>query len=53
MAHPAEYHLDIKQCEREGDTHADAEGCVTAHVDVSQQVYESHPDGSEIVLPEQ
>ncbi len=48
--HPEEFHLDLRQCERQGDPGADAEGCVTVHTDVSQQIYDQYPDGSELTL---
>jgi len=49
--HPADYDLGLKQCDREGDKFADAEGCVKLEVDVTEEIYNKYPDGSEITLP--
>ena len=49
--HPADYELQLRQCEREGDKFADSQGCVGLEVDVSQETYEQYPDGSQIILP--
>ncbi len=49
--HPAEYDLDVRQCDRAADSHADAQGCVTAEIEVSEQTYQQFPDGSQIEFP--
>ena len=49
--HPADWDLTVRQCGREGDEGADAQGCVEFDVDVTEEVYNQYPDGSEIVLP--
>lgn len=48
--HPAEYDLEVRQCDRVGDEGADKDGCVTAQVSVDEDTYNDHPDGSEIVF---
>ncbi len=48
--HPAEYHLDLQQCDRSRDEYADRQGCVAAHVQVYGDTYEKFADGSTITL---
>jgi hypothetical protein len=47
------FFLEVKQCDRSGDTHADEQGCVTDMVEVDEATYDAHPDGSQITFEEQ
>ena len=49
--HPADYDLLLRQCGREGDEFADAQGCVEFEVDVNEETYNKYPDGSEVIIP--
>lgn len=50
LHHPERYELDVRQCDRSGDDFADAEGCVTAGVDVTKETYDTYADGSQIIF---
>jgi hypothetical protein len=50
--HPADYDLFVRQCGHEGEAGADPQGCIEGEIDVTQEVYEQTPDGSQIVVPE-
>ena len=49
--HPADYDLTVEQCGRYGDEFADDRGCVRFDIDVSEETYNKHPEGSIIMLP--
>lgn len=50
--HPEEFHLDVRQCDRQSDEFADEQGCVTAHIDVDESTYNEFQDGDTIVFDE-
>jgi hypothetical protein len=47
---PAHWYLDLKQCGRAGDSHADEKGCITGEIEVPQDYYDSVHDGEVIDL---
>lgn len=52
IVHPEQFHLDVRQCGRYDEEEADQYGCVTAHVDVDEETYNTHNVGSEIIFHE-
>ena len=50
--HPADYDLFVRQCGHDGEAGADPEGCIDGEIDVTEEVYNQYPDGSQIVVPE-
>ena len=49
---PEVFYLEVRQCERPNDDHADEQGCVTARLEVSAETYHAYADGSEITFTE-
>lgn len=49
---PEVFYLEVQQCERHEDDHADERGCVTARLEVSAETYQAYADGSEITFTE-
>lgn len=45
------YHLEVRQCNEVSDT-GKAAICVTVHQEVTKELYNSHPVGAEIIIPE-
>lgn len=50
QSNPAEYKLEVRQCDRAGDKGADADGCVTDNVRVDPAVYYDFKDGDTIIF---
>lgn len=51
--HPAQYDLEVQQCDRMADDRSDGnrDGCIQETVSVSSETYDQYKDGQEIILP--
>lgn len=52
--YPAQYHLEVMQCDRLADDTVDGnpDGCIVEHMSVDQETYEAYADGAQITFEE-